>query len=166
MEQYIEQIMHALTAPVITMPGGWEKTFPQTILDQISMSRMIELMQATITNQRPQASAADMTAYLYTASLMLPLSHDWAQIYLFFAKQFLPKEALEANGINAPDELNTNQQRKADDLRHWLYLQQRRGMKTKEASKFHKETYNAFTKTTTTEDSEDTAEDRPATNDS
>lgn len=67
---------------------------------------------------------AEACAYLYTATLTQPMSHDWAQIYLYIAtrtytqwgKQEMPEDILV-------ESLNDYQMGELNRLKEWLYRQ-------------------------------------------
>lgn len=56
---------------------GWADTVPQWIKDEIILERLIQVMKG----EAGKATDAEVAAYLYTANLARPVSHEMTRIY-------------------------------------------------------------------------------------
>jgi len=81
-EKQIDDMVGALTDPIIVMPGGWGDTLPEWIKTRITLERLAENMKE-LRGEQPTGTDAEATAYLYTASLTAPMSTEWANIYFY-----------------------------------------------------------------------------------
>ncbi len=65
---------------------------------------------------------AEACAYLYTAALTQPMSHDWGDIYLYVATQTYRRWGKnEMPADIARDSINDEQMRDLNRLKAWLY---------------------------------------------
>ena len=111
-----------LTGPVILHPGGWEA--PERLRAVIPAARLAVVMSG----ERELATDEEALAYLSTASLCAPLSHDWAEIFFYLAQAVLPPWGLattdepvwQAIGCQAPITLSNDQHHELRDLRRRL----------------------------------------------
>lgn len=120
-DEQIDNLVGALTDPIIVMPGGWGDTLPEWIKNQITLERLAGNMK-TLKGAKPTATDAEACAYLYTASLEAPIDSDWTQIYLYVAGKVVSR----AKDTQIPDDikvdsLNDYQMELLKDLKDWLY---------------------------------------------
>jgi len=120
-DNQIDDLVGALTDPILVMPGGWGDTLPGWIKEQITLERLLEQMKV-LKGEKPTGTDAEACAYLYTASLEAPMDRDWTEIYLYIAGKVV------ASGKNAqiPDDIKveslTNEQmRDLQELKDWIY---------------------------------------------
>jgi hypothetical protein len=84
-----------------------------------------------LSGERELSSEEEALGYLCTASLTVPLDHDWAQIFFWLAERVLPRWKQRADdrevwrdiGSDDPFQLNQTQQQDLDRLRRWLRRQ-------------------------------------------
>jgi len=113
--------------PIIVMPGGWGDTLPDWLKEAITLERLIGNMEALKTGFMT-ATNAEACAYLMTASLTAPPSHDWAQIYLYVATKVYEGHRTKDSGVTMPAdirvaELTDYQQDHLARLKTWIYDQ-------------------------------------------
>ena len=117
-DKWISDIVGVFCDPIIVMPGGWGETLPDWIKDSITLERLVMNVSPEMTG-----TDAEACAYLYTASLTAPPSHDWAQIYLYAAGKTIEKGRA---GGKMPDDirvesLTRNQEEDLNRLKAWIY---------------------------------------------
>jgi len=120
-DNQIDDMVGALTDPILVMPGGWGDTLPDWIKSQITLERLVQQMKV-LKGEKPTGTDAEACAYLYTASLTAPMDSDWTQIYLYIAG----KVAARAKDIQIPDDikvesLTEDQLRDLQELKDWIY---------------------------------------------
>lgn len=71
--------------------SGWGESLPKWLLDAISSERMINGMINIATDSKDPFSDTEMVAYLMTASLRAPLSHNHTKIYLYLTGKVMIK---------------------------------------------------------------------------
>jgi hypothetical protein len=122
-DEQIDNLVGALTDPIIVMPGGWGDILPDWIKSQITLERLAQNMKA-LKGEKLTATDAEACAYLYTASLEAPMDNDWTQIYLYVAGNVVSraKDAQIPDDIKV-DSLDDYQMRLLQDLKDWIYQQ-------------------------------------------
>jgi len=120
-DNQIDELVGALTDPIIVWPGGWGDTLPDWIKYQITLERLIQEMKVS-KGEKPTGTDAEACAYLYVRSLEAPMDRDWTEIYLYIAGK------VTARGKNAqiPDDikvesLTNDQMRDLQELKDWIY---------------------------------------------
>lgn len=122
-DKQIDELVGALTDPIIVWPGGWADTLPDWIKEQITLERLAQNMKA-LKGEKITATDAEVCAYLYVRSLESPMDHDWTQIYLCIAGKVTArgKNAQIPDGIKV-DSLSGDQMRDLQELKDWIYKQ-------------------------------------------
>lgn len=120
-DNQIDDLVGALTDPILVMPGGWGDTLPDWIKSQITLERLAQQMKV-LKGEKPTGTDAEACAYLYTASLEAPMDSDWTQIYLYIAG----KVAARGKNAQIPDDikvesLTSDQMRDLGELKGWIY---------------------------------------------
>lgn len=120
-DKQIDELVGALTDPIIVWPGGWADTLPDWIKSEIQLERLAQNMKA-LKGEKPTATDAEACAYLYVRSLEAPMDHDWTEIYLYIAG----KVAARGKNAQIPDDikvdsLRDDQMRDLQELKNWIY---------------------------------------------
>ena len=120
-DNQINELVGALTDPIIVMPGGWGDTLPDWIKNQITLERLVDNIKAS-KGEKSTATDAEACAYLYTASLEAPMDRDWTQIYLYVAGKVVSR----GKNTQIPDDikvdsLNNYQTGLLRQLKDWIY---------------------------------------------
>ena len=120
-DNQIDDLVGALTDPILVMPGGWGDTLPDWIKSQITLERLAQQMKV-LKGENPTGTDAEACAYLYTASLEAPMDHDWTQIYLYIAGKVVAmgKNAQIPEDIKV-ESLTDGQMRDLGELKGWIY---------------------------------------------
>ncbi len=120
-DKQIDDLVGALTDPIIVWPGPWQDTLPEWIKPAITMERLIENMKA-LKGEAPTATDAEVLAYMYPLALEAPLDRDWTQIYLYIATKVMArhKEAEIPEDIKV-ESLRDDQMRDLQQLKDWIY---------------------------------------------
>ena len=116
-DKQVDSLVGALTDPIILFPGGWGDTLPDWVKGSIQIERLAQLMKGEET-----ATDAEACAYLYTASLEVPMDSDWTQIYLYVAGKVVSKnrETQMPEDIKV-DSLTDYQMEQLQGLKDWIY---------------------------------------------
>ncbi|WP_407557326.1 hypothetical protein [Winogradskyella sp. 4-2091] len=129
LDNFTFDLMDCLKSPIITYPSLWADTLPKDVVSKVSMERLIAL----ITRQQ-KATLSEVILYLSTASLEMPLSYEWAEIYtwcgLQFVKKYRNEDTIKQMEEIAPSELNSYLQDKLDSLQTWIYEKRRKALKS------------------------------------
>ena len=122
-------LTEVLTTPIVFHPGGWESSLPEWL-----PQRVLEERIAMVNNGGwDKATDAEVTCYLFTASLSQPLGGDWTEITLYQAALQMPqlREALPAT----PKELSAYQLTQLNDLKYKIRNSQIRNRKSNRKEK-------------------------------
>lgn len=120
-ENGIDELVGALTDPIIVFPGGWGDTIPEWLKTAITLERL-EMNMKALKGEEMTGTDVEACAYLMTVSLTQPLDSDWTQIYLYVAGKTCTrwgKSEMPAD-IRA-DSLNGYQLDELKRLKRWLY---------------------------------------------
>ena len=124
-EKGISDIVGVFTDPIIVYPSGWEDTMPDWIKSAITLERLMMNMKA-LKGEELTGTDAEALAYLYPASLSVPLGHDWTKIYLYLGSKVMQyhnpfqKEEPFPEDIKV-DKLARNQMDDLNRLKDWIY---------------------------------------------
>ena len=118
-------LTEVLTTPIVFHPGGWADTLPEWLKQRVLEER-IEMVS---NGGWDKATDAEVTCYLYTASLVQALGSDWTEITLFQAAKQMPQ--LRAAVPATPKELSDYQNYQLNDLKHSIRNSQIRRRKSK-----------------------------------
>jgi len=120
-ENGIDELVGALTDPIIVFPGGWGETLPEWLKTAITLERL-EINMKALKGEEMTGTDAEACAFLMTVSLTQPMDSDWTQIYLYVASKTYRrwgKSALLAD-IRV-DSLNDYQLGELRRFKDWLY---------------------------------------------
>lgn len=116
-ERSLDELIWALTDPIVLHRSPWASTLPQWIKGQIITERLISLM----TGELDMATDTEAMAYIYPASLDAPLDHDWTQIYLYVTTKTLESTGKEVPPDVRVDDLDNYKMSLLRDLKRWIY---------------------------------------------
>jgi len=112
----------AVTLPVIVHPGGWD--VPKDLIEHIQAMRLKQL-QEDPDDFLTQAVDAEVAAYLMTASLEAPLTHEAAQVYLYAARRYFIEVGMkEIPAFMNIENLSRCEESAYDRLKRWIRKQQ------------------------------------------
>ena len=118
-EKQIDNMVGALTDPVIVMPGGWGDTLPEWIKTRITVERLAENMRE-LHGEQPTGTDAEALAYLYTAVLTGPPTEEWANIYFYVFTKVMGDKVPEDL---RKDELTNYEKGLLVEFKAWLWRQ-------------------------------------------
>ena len=117
----IDDIVGALTDPIIVCPSPWQDTLPEWIKPAITMERLIENMKA-LKGETPTGTDAEVLAYMYPRSLEAPLDSDWTQIYLYVSTKVMSRhKETEIPADIKVELLSDYQMQRLKELKDWIY---------------------------------------------
>lgn len=112
---------------LVVADAGWAESLPEWILEEIKSERimygMVDIIKGTET-----VGDAELLAYLYTANLRGPVSHEMAEIYIYLTAKVMQKsKGMDQDGM--PDfmkdklkkGLTEDEQRELNILKQDLY---------------------------------------------
>lgn len=113
-QQRVKGIVEAFNTPIVFEPGGWDQSLP----DWIRLRVITERVEAVCNGGWNEATDAEVSCYLFTASLSHALDRDWTEITLYEAAKQVPqlREALP----DTPKELSDYQKSELSRLKHDL----------------------------------------------
>jgi len=91
-DKQIDALVGALTDPIIIFDPGWADILPDWLKGEIKLQRLAQLMTG-----EGIATDAEALAYVSNASLSVPLSSEWVEIYQYLLTRVM--------GDKVPDEL-------------------------------------------------------------
>ncbi len=124
----ISEMVGCFTDPMVCCPGGWGDTIPEWLRQAVQTERMIEMLLASKEDREPTGTDAEACAYLYTAGLVAPLDHDYADIYLYLStKTVEAHEKREVPGDIRVTEISNYRMGLLADLKRKIYRARVRG---------------------------------------
>jgi len=114
MEKQINELVGALTDPIIVWPGGWADTIPETVKSDIIIYRLGQLMK----REEGVATWPEVCAYLMTVTLERPVSSEWVRIYMYAMTQYKGEAMPEDIRRDHLDDYEMNM---LTEFRRWLW---------------------------------------------
>lgn len=96
-ERQVDDMLGALTDPIIVWPGGWADTLPQNMKGDIQVHRLAQLAKG----EQGLVTWPEVCAYLYTVTLERPVGSEWVRIYQYALTQY--------KGDAVPDDLRVEE---------------------------------------------------------
>ena len=125
---FVDFFMYVLTAPKLAMPG-WEDSW--RLIDRNGDCLLHRLIHAKEIFAEQQCTEFEAMAYISTATLAAPPSHDWYRIYAWLFCRWRPEQGKEVFREEAGRGLDSNQQEQLARLRQWIYRRQTEHIKAK-----------------------------------
>ena len=129
-QDFVFDMMDALTSPVIVFNAAWKDTIPAGLLNNITIARMICLMKG-----EQMASLTEVVAYMMPRTFESPMAYEWVNIYTWAGTQhgqmFMNCEQRKAMAEIAPGSLSDYEQSLLNHLRQWIYTKRRESLKVK-----------------------------------
>lgn len=105
---------------------GWAETLPDWLLEAIKTERLALGLMDLICEDAPKVGEAEVCAYLYTASLHAPMSHEHSQIYFYIGarvmKSHQPDQDLPEMMVEALEQgLHEWEERELENIRDLIY---------------------------------------------
>jgi len=131
-ENGIDELVGALTDPIIVFPGGWGDSLPEWLKTAITLERL-EVNMKALKGEGMTGTDAEACAYLMTVSLTQPMDSDWTQIYLYVAsKTYRRWGQNELPADIRVDSLTDYQLGELRRLKGWLYQKRTQARQEKE----------------------------------
>ncbi len=114
----IEELVSALTDPLIVFPSPWQETIPEWIKRDLPLHRLAHQMRC-LKGEASWEEATDLEAmaYLYPASLEHPLPYEWANIYLYLGTKVM-KDRFPSDIKH--ETLTEDEMRELRQLKRWI----------------------------------------------
>lgn len=117
---WVDDIVSALSDPIIVYPSGWQDTLPDWIKPQITLERLIVNMKVRKEGGVPVGDT-EVLAYIYPRTMEAPMSEQWYRIYMYVFNQ-----AMKFKKTEVPEDLKSEtlvdwDMRQLDDLKRWIY---------------------------------------------
>jgi hypothetical protein len=110
----LERQIKRMFAPIVVFKG-LEDVVTGKMKTRIQMERLLESSPETATDY-------EAMIYLHTASLAVPFSEEWYNIYSFLFSKYHSEQA-KAIGVYR-EKITEQEQRELSRLRQWIYKQQ------------------------------------------
>lgn len=113
-----KDVLNALQAPIVYHPGGWADTVPDWMKEAVPLERLKALESG-----EELATDIEVAIYLYTASCVAPMSHEWAKIYVHLVGLAMRRyKNVELPGDLAENELSNYEQSELRHLKHRIWI--------------------------------------------
>lgn len=129
-EGWIEQLYHAIAAPLIVWPG-FENDFKDKKAD-VTIARMAKLLKKDFTER---ATDLEIALYMSTASLGAggPLDRDASDVYMYAFRHSGYGQTMDQDDMlkDEGNKLDASAQQLYDHLASWIYKKQKQALKEK-----------------------------------
>ncbi|MBN1190429.1 MAG: hypothetical protein JXA46_11800 [Dehalococcoidales bacterium] len=117
---WIDDLVGALTDPIICWPSPWSADIPENIKKQIPLERLIMNMKVSKEGGVPVGDC-EALIYMYPRSLEAPMGYEWTHIYSYcFTKAMIFMKVDVPPDIRV-DSLSDYDMRQLDDLKRFIY---------------------------------------------
>jgi hypothetical protein len=80
-----------LAGPIIVSGGGWQDSIPSWLLKAIPVARFEAIATEVESGVFGLATAEELLACLYPATMIAPMKHEWYQVYMYVGNEVLTK---------------------------------------------------------------------------
>jgi len=108
----IENLVAALTDPIIVFDPGWE--VPDWLKGEIKIQRLAQLMKG----EEGIATDAEALAYVSNVALAVPLASDWVEIYQYLLTRVMKEKVTEELRRESLDDYTMGLLK---ELKQWLW---------------------------------------------
>ncbi len=89
-----------ITGPLVVYDGSWGRDVPGWLRSAVRRARIEQVQQEVERGEQGElGTLEEACAYLMTASLAVPLNHDWATIYIYVAGRVLSRHGTLPAGL-------------------------------------------------------------------
>ena len=138
--EHIENLLGVFTDPIVCYRGGGGAYIPEHLKSEVTIQRLLsvkkyadkklELTDEEFLYDIDMATDIEAIIYLMTASLSVPINHEWTEIYLYLNKNyFMSKKNEIPDVLNEVRELSPYLLRELNDLKRWIKRKQLRHRK-------------------------------------
>ena len=124
-EKQIDDLVGVFSDPIIVYPSGWEDTLPETLKQDITIHRLLQLMKK---GEEDMACFPEVCAYMYTLTLEQPVASEWVNIYMYVMTQY-KGDAMPAD--IRQDSLTKYEMGLLNDFRCWIFKRRREASREK-----------------------------------
>ncbi len=128
--KFVFEFMDMLAAPIITFSESWADAIPQSLKQDVTLSRLMGRMQ-----KEEMATIPETVAYIMTRTYEAPMNHEWANIYLWcssqYMKQYRNKTDEDLKEINPSEKLSEHEKSLLKRLRVWIWEKRREAVKAR-----------------------------------
>ena len=71
---------------------GWAEDIPEWLKEEVGKERIVNGMVGIFDNKNQEVGDAEACAYLFTASLTVPLSHNLGEAYIFLCAKIMGRK--------------------------------------------------------------------------
>ncbi len=116
--------LRILERPVVLYPGWYE--IPEPIKKEIYLQRA----EQALLQKEGEATDAEALAYLYSASLAVPLRSEYVRIYLYLFCRTMRRQGIEPPpDLCEVESLSEDEERLLRKLKQWLWERSMKGAK-------------------------------------
>lgn len=112
MPDVLSRLIKKMFAPIVVFKG-YE--------DMVTEEMKTRIMAERLKNNDDTATDYEAMVYLHTASLAVPLSEDWYNVYTYLFSKYYPEKAKRI-GVYKKS-LTKAEERELEDLKKWIYEQ-------------------------------------------
>ncbi len=124
-EEQIDELVGCFSDPIIVYPSGWEDTVPESLKQDITIHRMLQMMKPS---EQGMASSPEVCAYMYTVTMAHPVASEWVNIYMYAMTQY--KGDMMPADIRQ-DNLSKYEMDHLNNFRRWIFERRRRASREK-----------------------------------
>ena len=133
-QKFVDDLMYVLTAPIVVLPQ-YTDSIQNQHRERVQMERLLHAKEILETER---CTVFECNLYLSCASFERPLSHAWAQIYMWCFQQSFPEQAPQIM-TEGPVQLDRQEEIELDHFRAWIFRVQMNYIKAQSKDFIEKE---------------------------
>lgn len=113
-----------MPTPLVVGDASWADTIPDWLLTEIEAERMVYGLAGMMGKDVPLVGNAELCAYLMTAALRAPLTHEYTEIYLYVTAELMQKRGIDVEPFfkeKLDKGLTDWEQRELEELKSSIY---------------------------------------------
>jgi hypothetical protein len=121
---WVENLVGALTDPIIVFPSPWKDDIPEDLKKQIPLERLI--MNIKVEHDGKGVPVGDLEAlvYMFPRTMDSPMTDEQNRLYFYCfnqAMKFMHKEVPDDLKLKRYEELTDYEMRQLDDLKRFIW---------------------------------------------
>ncbi len=135
-DHWAEELVGAISDPVIVYPSGWQDTLPDWIKPQITLERLIMNVKVSQGGGMPVGDT-EVLAYMFPWTMECPIGEQWIRIYTYVFTQAMKFRRVELPVDMGRDHLSDYDMDRLNHLKRWIYEQRVKYRKEKARKRRH-----------------------------
>ena len=118
---WVEDLVGALTDPIIAFPSPWMEDIPENLKKQIPLERLIMNMVVSREGKGVPVGDCEALVYMFPRTMESPMGYEWTHIYSYCFTKAMTFMKVEVPPDLRVDVLSDYDMHQLDDLKRFIW---------------------------------------------